>query len=236
MSNKELSHLSGVKLSNLGRTRQKVLDTCEVDGTPLFIYVSQGRHRAGKYMINFNLTSSSRQKPPENDNDLNITKQNEEERSSSSSIVNTGSTGKDNEVVLKEVDDLLKIMQEKWKLPSSPSRGRVKRMVDEYGFKRCVDAVDRSADGINTWTKILNYVAKVLKSAGESLAPGEVQHTVMELKEALELLLEQRKNLEAAPDDRSGQWRTESRESALSRIDNRINEYETKIAEMERTS
>ena len=73
MSNKELSHLSGEKLSNIGRTRQKVLDTCTVDGQPLFIYVNGRQRKAGIYKINFNLTSTKLQNPPEIDNDLNIT-------------------------------------------------------------------------------------------------------------------------------------------------------------------
>jgi len=84
MSNKELSQLSGEKLSNIGRTRQKVLDTCIVDGQPLFIYVNGAQRRAGVYKINFNSastqlqdnfnsTSNSRQKQPEIDNDHNST-------------------------------------------------------------------------------------------------------------------------------------------------------------------
>lgn len=81
MSNRELAQLSGEKQANIGRTRQKVLDTCIVDGKPMFMYVSNGKHKAGKYILNFNLcsglTSTYRQKQGKIDNDLNSTKQNE---------------------------------------------------------------------------------------------------------------------------------------------------------------
>ena len=88
MSNKELSQLSGEKLSNIGRTRQKVLETCLIGKQPLFIYVNGVQRKAGMYKINFNLTSTelqddfkmtsnSRQKHPEIDNDPNLTLPNE---------------------------------------------------------------------------------------------------------------------------------------------------------------
>jgi len=84
MSNTELSHLSGVLINNIGRTRQKVLDICEFDGVPMFTYVENGKRLAGKYTINYfilstrlqvdiSVLSDSRQKEGVFDNDPNST-------------------------------------------------------------------------------------------------------------------------------------------------------------------
>lgn len=88
MSNVELSLLSGEDVSNIGRTRQKVLDVCKIDGVPMFTYVGNKKRKAGKYIINYSLTSTwrqdsvnessnSRQKEGEIDNDPNSTLRNE---------------------------------------------------------------------------------------------------------------------------------------------------------------
>ncbi|MHA2163506.1 MAG: hypothetical protein ACXABF_13880 [Candidatus Thorarchaeota archaeon] len=58
MSNLELANLSGERLSNIGRSRQKVLDRCKIGGVPLFTYVDNRQRRAGTYLINFNLAST----------------------------------------------------------------------------------------------------------------------------------------------------------------------------------
>jgi hypothetical protein len=61
MSNVELSHLSGEDVSNIGRSRQNVLDICLIDGIPLFTYIGNKKRKAGTYIINYSLTSSWRQ-------------------------------------------------------------------------------------------------------------------------------------------------------------------------------
>lgn len=82
MSNKELSMLSKVRESNIGRSRQVLLEHAIIDGVPFFTYISAGRKRAGLYKINFTLTSDrlhldftlaslSLQNTPQNDNDHN---------------------------------------------------------------------------------------------------------------------------------------------------------------------
>lgn len=54
MSNAELSSMSGVT-SHIERSRQKVLDRCKIDRTPLFIYIPGTTRMAGKYKINSTL-------------------------------------------------------------------------------------------------------------------------------------------------------------------------------------
>jgi len=61
MSNMELSNLSGEKLSNIGRSRQKVLERCKVDGVPVFTYTDGEQRRCGTYKINFHITSTQLQ-------------------------------------------------------------------------------------------------------------------------------------------------------------------------------
>lgn len=63
MSNVELSYLSGID-SHIGRSRQKVIDECKINETPLFSYVSNGRQRAGTYRINCTLLPNSTRTQP----------------------------------------------------------------------------------------------------------------------------------------------------------------------------
>lgn len=57
ISNQELSRLSGNNISDIGRVRQKVVDTCVYDGTPIFSYRSQRRNHYGKYGIKYPIIS-----------------------------------------------------------------------------------------------------------------------------------------------------------------------------------
>lgn len=60
MTNKELEWLTGID-THIGRWRQKVIDNCKVERSPLFTYVSNGRKRAGTYRINTNLLPNNYQ-------------------------------------------------------------------------------------------------------------------------------------------------------------------------------
>jgi len=155
MSNVELSHLSGVDVSNVGRTRQKVCEICVVDGKWLFHYVGNDKRKAGKYIIDYRLpslwrqdsvsvTSNSRQKDPLIDNDPNST------------LPNVTKTTTD-------AGDLQNMMQEKWPHPNPPNLNRVQRMIDKYTLSVCVDAMDRTPDDMikSKWSSIYNYMGKV---------------------------------------------------------------------------
>lgn len=152
MSNVELSHLSGVDVSNVGRVRQRVCEICVIDGKWLFHYVGNDKRKAGKYIIDYrlpslwrqdsvSLTSNSRQIDPLIDNDPNST------------LLNTTS----------EAMSLVKLMQEKWPHPNPPSESRIQHMIDRYTLSVCVDAMHRTREdmGNGSWDSIYNYMTKV---------------------------------------------------------------------------
>jgi len=179
MSNTELSNLSGERLSNIGRTRQKVLDRCEVGGVPLFTYVDNGNRRAGTYIINFNLastysqlnvnlTSNSSQNTPLIDNDHNLTQPNE---------------------TTTDAETLVNLMQEKWPHPNPPSEVVVKRMIGKYKLSVCVDAMDSTPTDMDTakWDSIFKYMRKVAESLTPKVPPkvNEEKDAINKLKHAV---------------------------------------------------
>lgn len=62
---------------------------------------------------------------------------------------------------LSETDQFIKLLQEKFKLPSSPVYGMVNNMVFKYTLEACVAAMESSKPTSNTWQGILAYIAKV---------------------------------------------------------------------------
>lgn len=58
MTNTELSNITGIPICNIGRYRQKVLDFCNIDGSPLFHYRKGEIRNCGRYWINFELFST----------------------------------------------------------------------------------------------------------------------------------------------------------------------------------
>lgn len=167
MSNVELSHLSGVDVSNIGRSRQKVCEICKVDGIPLFTYVGNDKRKAGKYIINYSLpsrwrqdsvkvTSSSRQKDPEIDNDPNLTLPNETKQTKQEQF---SPLAGDSEK--PEADQFISLLMLRFKLPTMPAYGMVNNMIHKYTLEACVAAMESSKPTSNTWSGILAYISKV---------------------------------------------------------------------------
>lgn len=169
MSNKELSQLSGVKLTNIRRIRQKLLAGCKIDKIPLFTYVSGGTQKAGTYKINFTLgTTLARvyvQKQPDSAHDPNTTLQNTTKTDQSlNTTFNVVTTGKGEKTELSDDVILIKYLKTKWELPSDPPISRVNDLIYKYSLQVCKDAVDKSEPKAKTWRGILNYVEKVAKT------------------------------------------------------------------------
>lgn len=67
----------------------------------------------------------------------------------------------DSESKLSEVDQFIKLLKDKHKLPSDPVYGMVNNMIHKYTLEACVAAMESSKPTSNTWSGILAYISKV---------------------------------------------------------------------------
>lgn len=167
MSNLELSHLSGESLTNIWRTRQKVLDRCKVGGVPLFSYVSNGKRRSGTYIINFNLTSTklqtnfkltstNSQKAPEIDQDHNIIKPNDNKTTTTEEVVAVNFQSEEQEkesgyTLQPLTNDIIQIKgmvfgKYKAYINAAPSDGECMRALEGFSVEQLIEAGDRAPD------------------------------------------------------------------------------------------
>ena len=243
MSNTELAQLSGERLANIGRTRQKVMDTCIIDGSPLFVYTSNGRHKSGSYMINFNLcsglTSTSRQKQGKIDKDPNPTLPNPTKIPPTPQNVSTkymisndneeeggvAPLDEDQERTIVKAGHIQDLILRKWKhqLKEAPDIGSVKDALRESGgdHRPIVMAITKAATNLNTPTPsgALNLVMAIARKEGGNggISPEQLSAREREIKEMEAGLKEALEEKDEAAVDQLG-YLIEQKKKSLDRL------------------
>lgn len=223
MSNRELSQLSGEKLTNIGRTRQKVVDTCIVDGKPMFIYVSNGKHKAGKYILNFNLcsglTSTYHQKQGKIDNDPNSTLHNPtkgpptpkttevtKQESSETEAGAGDSDSKEDQSIRQKAVNLQDLILRKWRsqISKAPDFGACKTALREFGwdhklFNEAVNQAPATLTNPNPVSalNLVSSIARRMQNEGNGGVSREmIEERKLEIEELKADLVEARKKPE----------------------------------------
>ncbi len=66
----------------------------------------------------------------------------------------------DQDSALSETDQFIKLLQDKFKMPSMPVHRAVENMVHKYGMESCVAAMEASEPRAKQWSGKLNYISK----------------------------------------------------------------------------
>lgn len=193
MANQELSSLSGVRISNIGTVRKRVLEEVVIDNEPFFFYESKGQGKAGIYSLNYEMLKRN----------LNQTytklKPNLKQTYIDSQICkdHNKQTNKQTNIIEESLSKIISFINEKilnakdW-VPDDAQNTSLETMITNHDMTKITNVIDKGVETGVQMSDLFDWLEKGLKHYDYFY--NKPKHVAFNSDEAIDALKEKLRN------------------------------------------